>query len=263
MRIRATVAAVSGALALSALAVPAAHAAAGTAGPAVTFSNVKVAQGKSIVVGAKAKVVVPVTYTLTHPASLKPGSFAAGPVIYLGDKITAPTGFQAGDEPGTCKTVSATVLNCTASLDIYPTDHDLLNSQAGTWKVGGLAVDAAKHLTWGGDLGYTKVLRGAALTVDASPEPVKKGAALTVKGTLSRADWSANKNTGFAGQSVALQFCKAGSRTYTTVKTVKTDGAGNLKTTVTASVDGYYRYSFAGVATTAAVSAAGDYVDVK
>ncbi|KQX83279.1 hypothetical protein ASD48_08820 [Streptomyces sp. Root1310] len=60
-----------------------------------------------------------------------------------------------------------------------------------------------------------------------------------------------------------LQFKKKGSTTYTTVKTVKTSSTGALKTTVKAAADGYYRYSFAGTTTTPAVSAAGDFVDVK
>ncbi|MFJ5534283.1 hypothetical protein [Streptomyces sp. NPDC093261] len=262
MRIRATVAAVSGALALSAFVVPAAHAA-GTTGPAVTFSNVKVNKGKNIVVGTSAKVSVPVTYTVTHPASLNPSSFASGPVIYRGDTITSPTALQGGDEPGTCKAASSTVLNCTATLDIYPAEHDLFNSQAGTWKIGGLAVDQKDHATWQGDLGYTKVQRLSKLTADASPEPVKKGATLTVKGRLSRANWETNKYAGFSGQSVKLQFRKKGSTTYTTLKTIKSDSTGSLKTTVKASVDGYYRYSFAGTSTTPAVSATGDFVDVR
>ncbi|NUT26154.1 MAG: calcium-binding protein, partial [Streptomyces sp.] len=38
---------------------------------------------------------------------------------------------------------------------------------------------------------------------------------------------------------------------------------GDLKTTVTASVDGYFRYSFAGTSTTPAVNATGDFIDVQ
>ena len=48
-----------------------------------------------------------------------------------------------------------------------------------------------------------------------------------------------------------------------TLKTVKTSSTGELKTTTKATVDGYYRYSFAGTSTTPAVKATGDYVDVK
>ncbi|MFC9621796.1 hypothetical protein ACFTXM_18005 [Streptomyces sp. NPDC056930] len=42
-----------------------------------------------------------------------------------------------------------------------------------------------------------------------------------------------------------------------------TNSTGNLKTTVTASVDGYWRYTFAGTTTTPPATAAGDYVDVR
>lgn len=56
---------------------------------------------------------------------------------------------------------------------------------------------------------------------------------------------------------------EAGTSTYTTVKTVTTSSTGTLRTTVTASVDGYWRYAFAGTTTTASAKAAGDYVDTK
>ena len=36
---------------------------------------------------------------------------------------------------------------------------------------------------------------------------------------------------------------------------------GTLKTTVTASADGYFRYVFTGSATTSAVNSAADYID--
>ncbi|GHH90791.1 hypothetical protein GCM10017779_12480 [Streptomyces capillispiralis] len=44
---------------------------------------------------------------------------------------------------------------------------------------------------------------------------------------------------------------------------ITSNSTGNLSTTVTATVDGYYRYSFAGTSTTPAVNAAGDFVDVQ
>ncbi|GHD57221.1 hypothetical protein GCM10010317_044640 [Streptomyces mirabilis] len=49
----------------------------------------------------------------------------------------------------------------------------------------------------------------------------------------------------------------------TTVKTIKTTSGGALKATVKASVDGTYRYAFAGTSTTPAVNATGDYIDVR
>jgi hypothetical protein len=99
--------------------------------------------------------------------------------------------------------------------------------------------------------------------VNASPEPVKKGATITVTGSLTRANWDDHLYHGVSGVSVKLQFAKAGTSTYTTVKTITTSSTGALKTTVTASVDGYYRYSFAGSPSTPAINSAADYIDVQ
>ncbi|WP_019072523.1 hypothetical protein [Streptomyces hokutonensis] len=283
MRIRATVAAVSGALVLSAFAVPAAQAADATSGRTaltsatadgtasaaatlnVTFSKFKVNNGKAVVVGANTKVAVPVTYTLTHAASLdvSEDNFASGPFIYLGASASSPTKRIISDDPGTCTAASTTVLNCKATLYVRSTGTALKNANAVTWKAGGLAIVANGDEKIQGDMGNVPVRRAAQLTADATPEPVKKGKTITVTGKLSRANWETHKNAGYAGQSVKLQFRKNGSSTYTTVKTIKTSSTGALKTTVTATVDGYFRYSFAGTASTAAVNATGDFVDVK
>ncbi|MCX4575802.1 hypothetical protein [Streptomyces sp. NBC_01571] len=298
MRIRATVAAATGALALSAFVVPAAHAAdsgssyradvakvlgaahsgsgraaftATTADPApidVTFSGMKVNNGKAIAVGITNHVVVPVTYTLKHGADVDITSpdFQAGPFLYRGS-VEEPSSFLFGDEPGSCTATSATSASCKAVIDIRPAEGDLLNSEAGSWKAAGLAIETSGQTIEGmavqGGLGTVNVQRYSKLTVNAAPEPVTKGKTLTVTGKLSRANWETNKYAGYTGQSVQLQFRKKNSTTYTTVKTVKTDGTGNLKTTTKASVDGYYRYSFAGTSTTPAVKATGDYVDVR
>ncbi|MFJ2831286.1 hypothetical protein ACIPC1_27610 [Streptomyces sp. NPDC087263] len=311
MRIRATVAAVSGALALSAFAVPGAHAAdsgstyradatkvreaahAATSGTSafrasaaavdepyaldVTFSNIKVNKGKPIVVGATTHVTIPVTYTLTHAADvdITAADFLNGPYIYRGSFDT-PDNFQFGDDPGTCTPTSSTVASCVADIDIYANEGYLVNSDAGAWKAAGLAYayngqdpsSTSFDITKVGVAdqgGFTSpnVQRQSKLTVNAAPEPVKKGKTITVTGKLTRADWETNKYTGLSGQSVVLQFRKAGTTTYKNVKTIKSTSGGALKTTVKASVDGYYRYTYAGVSTVGTSTAAGDYIDVK
>ncbi|MFE2968745.1 hypothetical protein ACFXKC_34735 [Streptomyces sp. NPDC059340] len=310
MRIRATVAAVTGALALSAFVVPAAHAAdsassyradvakvleaahsasgktAFTATTAaddapyalnVTFSNLKVNSGKAIAVGTTNHVAVPVTYTLTHGADvdITAADFQTGPYIYKG-AFSDPDNMLFGVDPAKCTVTSSTAASCKGNIDIYPAEGDLINSDAGAWKAAGLAIALNGQDPSSSTFDVTKVgvadiggftspnvQRYSKLTVNASPEPVKKGKTITVTGKLTRANWETNKYAGYTGQSVKLQFRKKGSTTYTTVKTIKTDGYGNLKTTTTASVDGYYRYSFAGTSTTPAVSAAGDYIDVQ
>jgi hypothetical protein len=306
MRIRATVAAVSGALALSALAVPAAqadtsrtpdvsgvHAIAQAAGKSAyatavdgvpydldaSFSNVKVNKGKNIVVGTTSVVKVPVSFTLTHAADvdIQAADFYTGIELYKGtDYYGADFWYDSSD--AICTASSTTVASCTASVAVDPAPGDadwgLINSDAGTWKAAGFAVafngedPNSPNLDNVGvavtdNTATLKVQRLSKLTVNASPEPVKKGKTITVTGKLSRANWETNKYAGYASQSVKLQFRKKGSSTYTTVKTIKTSSTGTLSTTVKASADGYFRYAFAGTSTTPAVNAAGDFVDVK
>ncbi|MES5821713.1 hypothetical protein [Streptomyces sp. RG80] len=301
MRIRATVAAVSGALALSALAVPAAQAdervpagasaaheaAAAASGKSAfasavegtpyaldaSFSNVKVNKGKNIVVGTTSVVKVPVSFTLNHGADVNiyADDFFGGIELYRGEDFDSSIWwFDSGD--ATCTDASTTAANCTATVAVDPAD--LLNEDAGSWKAAGFAVafngeDPENPNLDNVGVAVTdktnafKMQRLSKLTVNASPEPVKKGKTITVTGKLSRANWDTAKYAGYTGQSVKLQFRKKSSSTYTTVKTIKTNSTGNLSTTVKASVDGYFRYSFAGTTTTPAVSAAGDFVDVK
>ncbi|WP_405871678.1 MULTISPECIES: hypothetical protein [unclassified Streptomyces] len=289
MHIRATVAAVSGALALSAFVMPAAQAAdsapsyraeaakvlAGHSGKTafsadaaaadldVSFSDLKIAS--AVKVGTTNHVSTTVTYTLTHGADVDITSddFANGPLIYKGS-YTTPDNVLFGDDPATCTATSATTASCSGKIDIYPAEGDLINSDAGKWSAGALALNystSASHEQ--GDLGSTLVQRYSKLTVNAAPEPVTKGKTVTVTGKLSRANWEDNKYHGYTVQPVKLQFRKKDSSTYTTLKTITSDSTGNLKTTTTATVDGYFRYSFAGTTTTPAVNATGDYVDVQ
>ncbi|MGI5376288.1 hypothetical protein ACQEV2_18915 [Streptomyces sp. CA-251387] len=306
MRNRATVAAVSalsGALALSAFAVPAAQAddsaasyraavakvrqaaqaESGRAAAAegepyalnVSFSNFKIA--KAVKVGTTEHVATTVTYTLTHGAevNIAAADFITDPIIYRGS-ATTPDNMLYGNKPAKCTATSATTADCKGTIDVYPGNHELLNSDAGTWRAAaeatafngqdpdGETFDITKvgYKSQSG-LGTTLVQRNSKLTVNASPEPVKKGKPITVTGKLSRANWDRGTYNGYVNQPVNLQFRKKGSNTYTTVKSLKTNSTGDLKTTVTASVDGYFRYTFAGTTTTPAVNATGDFIDVQ
>jgi hypothetical protein len=237
MRIRAAIACLSGALALSALAVPAAQADEGQGDTHIT--GVVVNGGKPVVIGTTTKK----TFSLKITATDDSGISDVYGFMYHGT-LDDPDGFAGSDAPLTC-TKSATT------------------ATAGTWKVLA-AADANDGDYIEKDIAGTgKVLRQAQLTVNASPEPVKKGATLTATGKLSRASWDTNTYGGFANQPVKLQFRKAGTSTYTTVKTVYSSSTGTLKTTTTASADGYWRFSYAGTSTTSAVNATGDYVDVQ
>ncbi|MEU2247045.1 calcium-binding protein [Streptomyces sp. NPDC019224] len=246
MRMRTSVAVVTGALALSALAVPAAQADGGYGDTAIT--KVTVNGGKNVVVGTS--LVKKFTVTLTA----KDDSGIEGAEISLNGP-----GFGFMNSKASCSGST-----CTASFTVDPkTDLMYSNDYAGTWYVEAWVDAKDGDYVWKEKAGSFKFQRASRQTVNASPEPVKKGGTLTVTGWLSRANWDDFKYHGYTVQPVKLQFRKKGSSTYSTVKTVTTNSKGDLKTTVKASVDGYWRYSFAGTSTTPAATAAGDYVDVR
>ena len=269
MRIRATVAAVTGALALSAFAVPAAQAA--PAAPDVTFTKVTVNNGKPLVARAAGTTSVPVTYTFKHTAGLDIGS----------DSLRDRSGPLRRRPPPTCRTrpprsvtsraparpprrpppaARASIdLHAGGDEDFHAPEHRRAYVEGGRRRrhrrTDGVKVQSG--------LGTTQIKFHSKLTTDATPEPVRKGATITVKGTLTRANWNTGKYGGYVNAPVTLQFKKKGATTFTTVKTVKAGAAGALKTTVKASVDGTYRFAFAGSSTTAPINAVGDVIDVK
>ncbi|MEU5714837.1 calcium-binding protein [Streptomyces sp. NPDC020403] len=288
MRMRATVAAVTGALALSALAVPAAQAgdqavprldkptaaeafglgagapraAARSAVGEPVISKVVVNGGKDIVLGTTASKKITVSVTASHPSGIVDGYID---LWHGSDVETDVDGFLAPNESAaTCTNSSATTATCKMTITVVPGEDLYKNALAGTWHVtaGALAGDM-NSVAWNDYYSTARVQRLSKVTVNAAPEPVRKGRTITVTGKLSRANWETGTYKGYATQPVKLQFRKKSSSTYTTVKTIKTSSTGELKTTVTASVDGYWRYSFAGTSTTPAVTAAGDFVDVQ
>lgn len=140
----------------------------------------------------------------------------------------------------------------------------LKNATAGTSKVYVVAYAKNGEYAYSGPFSRLRIQRNSRLTVNASPEPVRKGKTITVTGKLTRASWWDDlEYHGYTGQPVRLQFRKRGMSTYATVRTAYSDSHGNLKSTAKAAVDGYWRYYFAGTSTTPAVGAAGDYVDVR
>jgi hypothetical protein len=286
MRIRATVAAVTGALALSALAVPFAQAdsrdaasldrpsvaerfgassaksAFSTAAAVPTVSNVTVNAGKNLVFGTTTVKTFDVSLTATHESGI---ADAYIDLWHGTDVETDVDGYLApNEEAATCTAVSDTTSTCKLTItgDTYA---DLYaNTLAGNWHVtaGVLANDG--EIYWNDYYKTHKVQRASKLTVNASPEPVAKGKTITVSGKLTRANWETLSYSGIpSGQSVVLQFRKKGATTYTNVKGIKTTTGGALKTTVTASTDGYYRFVYKGITSTAPATATGDFVDVR
>ncbi|MFF4348788.1 calcium-binding protein [Streptomyces sp. NPDC001530] len=262
MRKRATFAVFAAATALAGFAAPAADAEV-TEGD-VVISDVAFDGGKNIVVDVYDKTIT-VSGTFTHPSGIQDADFVlwrgpdgANPYETYDDRIVSNEYYVHAD----CVASSATTSTCSQTFTFEP-DWTLTNADAGTWKVSVQGVandDSWTHLA---SYTTTRLQRHSKLTANASPEPIAKGASLTVSGKLTRANWDTLDYRGYGSQQVKLQFRKAGTSTYTTVKTVNTSSTGDLKTTVTASEDGYWRWNFAGTSTTPAVKATGDFVDVQ
>ncbi|MET8134867.1 MULTISPECIES: calcium-binding protein [unclassified Streptomyces] len=286
MRIRASLAAatVSGVVALTALVAPAAQATDGPTpftakmSPFTATAPADDSQGDTqitkVTVNANTDVVVGVStksfniyVTATDPAGID----TAGAILWHGTSLsdTDPDvdGAMGSDQDATCDQWSATSATCKITITAEPGDSDtstLYNSfLAGKWNVAAYAVGSDGDYVEKDVYKNSWVKRAASFSgFNASPEPVTKGKAITVTGTLNRASWTYLKYYGYGSQSVQLQFKKAGASTYSTVKTITSSSSGYLKTTVTASVDGTYRFHYAGNSTSS-VADAYDYVDVR
>ncbi|WP_274564817.1 hypothetical protein [Streptomyces spiramyceticus] len=263
-----TVAALVGALTLTALTAPTAQA----ASTGITVSDIVVNGGKSIVVGTTDVKEPSVSFRISLPAGYStadPSRYDANPFLYH-DTTPANGADSGGLYMGSyiCYEESDRVARCEGNLYIDPRYRLDSNNDATTWKIGVTkrlfnANGSLKAEEFTTAPGSVPVKRWAKVTVNASPEPVTKGTAITVTGSLTRADWVKHQYTGYGSQPVKLQFRMKDSSAYTTVKTVTSSSNGALKTTVTASADGYWRYTFGGTSTTGTATAAGDFVDVR
>jgi hypothetical protein len=228
------------------------------------FSDAVINGGKAIVLGTTAKKSVTVTYTASNESgiALTEAFLWQGTDSSNTDDITGSLGTD--DNPScTESTTDIGVYSCKAVFNINPALDFKDNGVAGTWKLFLGAWDLYANAGYDDNVATTSIKKLSKLTANATPEPVKKGKTITVAGKLTRANWETGKYPGYGSQSAKLQFRKKGSSTYTTLKTVRAGSTGALKSTTKATVDGYYRYVFAGTATTAASTAPGDFVDVK
>ncbi|MGW1727724.1 DUF5707 domain-containing protein [Streptomyces sp. NPDC002306] len=248
------VAAACGVMALSALAVPAAHADERFGDTDIT--SVIVNDGDPVVVGTSARTVT-VEVTATDPsgieqinATLYHGSFGAQDSTVASAAACGPT--------------ADTTSTCTLTFTLTPGTAPAVDTQAGTWHVSAYAIAPDSDAVFLDSAADFAVRRDTKVTVDATPEPVRPGRVLTVKGDVRHAGWATGTTVPTAaGRSVDLQFRPAGSTGYCTLKTVRTAADGTVSTTVRAYVDGSYRWSYAGTADTAAAVSADDYVDVR
>ncbi|MDX2932023.1 hypothetical protein [Streptomyces ipomoeae] len=269
----AAVATIVGALALSVLNAPAAQA----ADTGIKVTDLVINNGKPIVVGTSKVVEPPISFFVTLPAGYStadPSRYDTHPFLYRG--TTAKKAAESAENyigPGgyTCYELDSKRARCEGGLyiDPKPSRGDVdSNSDATKWKIavalrlfkasGGLKAEEYETRS-----GSVLIKRAAKVTANASPEPVAKGKKITVTGKLTRADWNTHKFGPYGGRTVTLQFRAKGTDSFKTVKKATTSSTGALKTTVTASTDGSWRWVYYGNSTTGAATSAADYVDVR
>ena len=222
------------------------------------------------VVNAGGNVIVGTAKTITYPidVTVKDNSGVKGLTHVSTFNKTSAYTFATWNDDSSCTKKSATTSVCRATMTIDPAwiaDSDDIDSNrvAGVWQVNA-TVKANDGDYWiSDDIADYKVKRAARLTTVIAPEKVAKGAAVTVTGKLSRANWEDLKYHGFTGQQVRLQFRKNGAAHYSTVRTVTTGDAGKLSTKVTVTSAGSWRWYFPGTTTTSRKVSAGDALGLK
>ncbi|MFH8606140.1 hypothetical protein ACH4D5_01410 [Streptomyces sp. NPDC018029] len=229
---------------------------AGAAEGGASFTRVQVNGGKPIVIGVSKEVAVPTSFRMTTTRKWK------WPAVFLYRGNTSDRLWHA-IETSDCHEAGSGVCDFKETMYFDPSVWDMSNSEAGAWKV------AAEVSFKGGgddtdDKGLTAyVKRNSRLTVNAAPEPVAKGRTITVTGKVTRADWEKKKYVSYGSRLVSLQFKPSGAASYTTVKKVRANGSGALRTTVKASQTGAWRWVYYGNTTTGASTSAADNLVVR
>ncbi|WP_329276104.1 hypothetical protein [Streptomyces sp. NBC_01451] len=262
----AAVIATAGALALSVLNAPAAQA----QDTGIVVTDLVINKGKPVVVGTSRVVEPSFTFDMTLPPGYDtnhPLRYDAQPFLYQRSVMYPEIQLSLR----TCYEVSLKKAHCegTLSVDPDPSQGQIVSNRDATkWKIGvALALFKAN-----GEVvqefetrpGGVSLRRAARLTVaDATPEPVAKGKKIALTSRLTRANWTTHRNGPYAGSTVSLQFRAKGATTFKTLKKVTTNSAGALRTTVTASTDGFFRWVYYGNTTTGTATSGQDYIDVR
>lgn len=226
--------------------VPGAAAAEECAGPALLSATVD-------------RPVVVVGPTKTRWVELRATfSDACGVVDAVGFTVTDP-GFTFAFDLDLEQRAKGTV---TFATELPLSAADLADAEAGAWSTRVTAYDVHDDPLFEVDGPGFSVVRDARASTNATPEPVRRGRTITVRGTLQQVRWSSQAYAGYAGQVVVLQTRTPRGR-YQDLTRVTTDAQGRLTAEVPARRDTCFRYVFAGSATTEPVTSGGDCVDVR
>jgi hypothetical protein len=227
---------------------------AATTTPLPTVKSVSVSK-KALTLGSSSRSCASVAFTAVLSAPMPSGADYAfsgvGVDLFApGDDADDPTYGNAFAEVGKTSTYKGTVKVCG-------------NSGAGTYKADVYGAVVPNDATSDDDFQTTNtvhtsltVKRPTTLSLDASPEPVKKGKKITAAGYL-KADGKV-----LSGASVKIYFEASGSKTYAYKGTAKTSSKGKYSKTFTATKTGTWKAVYSG-STTRNSANAWDAVKVK
>ncbi|WP_405584910.1 hypothetical protein [Streptomyces sp. NBC_01190] len=248
----------SAVLAVTALAAPA------TGAPKIDsgtkFWNIDVNHNRDYTVSVEStqKRVFTVGATVTDPSGVRSVSYE----LWHGKSRASADGLMVG--AAHCVPLNETASFCEALVTADPKVNLRSNALAGVWTITPVAVDGDGNVTRGNGAYLARITRHTSMSQTvATPQPVKKGANLTVKARMTVASWEKRADAPLIGHQVLLQYRKGTSGPFVTVKKIKTDRNGWASATVKATADGAYRYNFAGTSLTTATIGWADFVDVR
>jgi hypothetical protein len=258
MRTRIAAPALLGALALTALAAP------GTASAAT-------APAKPVVTSATMTSFAPGLTGVLKP-SLRVSAFDAKgvksiKVLPIPDPmaahITAKDLAELGITPTTLhRTRTTLTVGATLPFDAASGKDRLPDAVAGHWTIMVLVTGNDGHITFAPHAGGFTVKRADVLSAKADAAKVHKGATVTFKGRLNRADWDKGVWAGNGGQTVQLQF-RNSHGAWVTKAVARTSATGAVNISARDYASGSWRVLYNGNAVSgAAVSGAG-FVVVK
>ncbi|WP_152627874.1 hypothetical protein [Streptacidiphilus neutrinimicus] len=257
MPIRTAAPALVGALALAAVAAPGtAFAATQPVKPQITHAAVT-----SLNMGLTGKV----TFAVNISAKDAKGVASIKALPYSLAAHAVPTQSDVAKEPGSSlPTLSrtATTLTVGASDVINVAVDRFPNEIAGTYGVAILVTAKDGSTTFEAKGASYRWTRADVLSAKPTAGTVRKGALLTVKGLLDRADWNKRVWAGNGGQVVLLQLRNA-KGAWVTKASAKTAANGSVSVSVRDYASGSWRLVYGGNAVSGAAVSGSSYVTAK
>ncbi len=148
--------------------------------------------------------------------------------------------------------------------DVYRGTVDLTKTaKPGVWKVDFFVTDNADNMALRRDRATFEIKRHTKFSgFDAGPEPIRRGATLSLTGRLLRFDVDRGY-LNYGRRTVQVEFRRAGRTRWRTTASVTANRYGVVRHRVKATADGTWRLRFLGHWAHTPAASAGDWVNVR